>query len=519
MLLFSVFFFGSDLLAYLMGDHQLAPLIKVSAGLFLFVPVLAVYRGFFQGELRLEPTAFSQLLEQIVRVAVIILSAVLFQKGWLGIYQTGALASFGAIFGAFAAMIILFFYGKSEKIHICFSPRREGKILSSHLFKRFLVEGGIICSYSALLVLFQLVDSFVLKNGLVFGGMEEVLAKTIKGAYDRGQPLAQVGLVISSAFATSHLPRLTLLRENKNITSYQATFQRLMKVVVVIGSAAAVGLSMLLPELNRGLFGDGKENVSISLFMGVVFLLSVIQVLQIIGQTKHSYKLLLRAFFYGLIAKVILSFPLTYLYGTVGASVSTLLGLTLTYAVLYRQLYRKEVGKKSRYLWQLLFSLSMMCIGIQMYRWLWRLLMLENDSRVMSLLFSLSGAVVGLGVFLFSIIIIGLFEQEEWKMLPFGERFADFKLKKVTQMRLDKFLKVSRLIKRRTVAKEVADKGRITINGQVAKSSSKVAVDDQLSILFGNKTLVVKVLALHESTKKEDAAKMYEVIEETKAAE
>lgn len=83
-------------------------------------------------------------------------------------------------------------------------------------------------------------------------------------------------------------------------------------------------------------------------------------------------------------------------------------------------------------------------------------------------------------------------------------------------MRLDKFLKVSRLIKRRTVAKEVADKGRITINGQVAKSSSKVQIGDELSIIFGNKTLVVKVLALHESTKKEDAAKMYEVIQEIK---
>lgn len=83
-------------------------------------------------------------------------------------------------------------------------------------------------------------------------------------------------------------------------------------------------------------------------------------------------------------------------------------------------------------------------------------------------------------------------------------------------MRLDKFLKVSRLIKRRSVAKEVADKGRITLNDQVAKSSSKVKVDDILAIQFGNRTLTVKVLALHESTKKEDAKEMYEIISEEK---
>lgn len=81
-------------------------------------------------------------------------------------------------------------------------------------------------------------------------------------------------------------------------------------------------------------------------------------------------------------------------------------------------------------------------------------------------------------------------------------------------MRLDKFLKVSRLIKRRTVAKEVADQGRITINGNVAKSSSAVAVGDELTIRFGNRLITVEVNELQESTKKEDAQNMYKIISE-----
>ncbi|CAI3420032.1 RNA-binding S4 domain-containing protein [Enterococcus cecorum] len=81
-------------------------------------------------------------------------------------------------------------------------------------------------------------------------------------------------------------------------------------------------------------------------------------------------------------------------------------------------------------------------------------------------------------------------------------------------MRLDKFLKVSRIIKRRSVAKEVADKGRIQINGKLAKSSSTLKVGDVLQIQFGNKTIEVKVLALQDSTKKEDASKMYEILSE-----
>ena len=81
-------------------------------------------------------------------------------------------------------------------------------------------------------------------------------------------------------------------------------------------------------------------------------------------------------------------------------------------------------------------------------------------------------------------------------------------------MRLDKFLKVSRIIKRRTLAKEVADNGRIQVNGKIAKSSTKVDVDDVISIQFGNKIVDVKVLQLLDSTKKEDAQNMFEILQE-----
>lgn len=84
----------------------------------------------------------------------------------------------------------------------------------------------------------------------------------------------------------------------------------------------------------------------------------------------------------------------------------------------------------------------------------------------------------------------------------------------MSTMRLDKFLKVSRLIKRRTLAKEVADQGRITINGQTAKASSNVKVGDELTVRFGQKLITAKIDNLQESTRKEDAADMYSIIKE-----
>ena len=75
-------------------------------------------------------------------------------------------------------------------------------------------------------------------------------------------------------------------------------------------------------------------------------------------------------------------------------------------------------------------------------------------------------------------------------------------------MRLDKYLKVSRIIKRRTIANEACDAGRVMINGRVAKASTDVKVGDVLEIMFGTKPVKVEVLSVQETVKKEAAADM-----------
>ena len=79
-------------------------------------------------------------------------------------------------------------------------------------------------------------------------------------------------------------------------------------------------------------------------------------------------------------------------------------------------------------------------------------------------------------------------------------------------MRLDKWLKVSRLIKRRTVAQEACDGGRVNLNGRTAKPSAEVKPGDTVEISFGAKTLRAEVLSVQETVKKDDAAAMYREI-------
>lgn len=83
---------------------------------------------------------------------------------------------------------------------------------------------------------------------------------------------------------------------------------------------------------------------------------------------------------------------------------------------------------------------------------------------------------------------------------------------KENRMRLDKFLKVSRLIKRRTVANEACDAGRVMVGGKPAKASTNVKVGDEIEILFGQKSVKVRVTDIQDTTKKEQAKDLFEYI-------
>ena len=80
-------------------------------------------------------------------------------------------------------------------------------------------------------------------------------------------------------------------------------------------------------------------------------------------------------------------------------------------------------------------------------------------------------------------------------------------------MRLDKYLKVSRIIKRRTIAKEVCENGRVIINGRVAKPSTDVREDDVIEISFANRTLKAQIINITEHVRKENAKDMYLILE------
>lgn len=83
-------------------------------------------------------------------------------------------------------------------------------------------------------------------------------------------------------------------------------------------------------------------------------------------------------------------------------------------------------------------------------------------------------------------------------------------------MRIDKFLQVSRIIKRRSISKEIIEKDRVLVNDKIAKPGTKVKINDTIKIEFGDSVLTLRVLDLNEKVKKEDAINLYEILSQEK---
>ncbi|OJG42455.1 polysaccharide biosynthesis protein [Enterococcus gilvus] len=424
LMLWAIFFFSAYPFAVWMGDAKLAPLIRVVSFTFVIMPFLSITRGEFQGKLLMVPTAVSQVVEQLIRVGVIIIAAWSFRQfGW-NVYHTGTVAMSGALVGGVAAVAVLWYYRRkilSTSIFLKL-PRVGGNTVK--LAKRVALEGGLMTVYSGLLILFQLIDSFTVKKALVDFGLSEHGAKLAKGVYDRGQPLVQLGLVVALALSSSFLPLLTRYLINNDRRMFVKTSQVFLRLTCAIAAAASIGLAMLLPYVNYALFKDYQGNATLVLFVFAIFLMAMVQAYQSIAQSQNEYRSSLQAAGVGLLLKVVTTGGLTNQFGTIGASLSTLLGLAVALFVLHYACNRetRAYGKQRHFMRNLFICLAGMIIVLLCYYGGISIIFGAIQKRSFALVAAIFGVGIGGSAFLMLAIQLRLLTIREWLMLPFGSK-------------------------------------------------------------------------------------------------
>ncbi len=427
--LFSVFLFAgvygfAGTIAKMMGDAQLLPIIQSVAWLFLFTPVLATLRGYFQGTYRMKPTALSQVLEQLIRVGIIIFAAWIFTKGGDDLYRMGAQAMSGAIWGAAAATVVLLVYFFSYKQKDM--PLEETDASPVLSFKKlaalYLTEGLTICLLTSLLVLFQLVDSFTLYKGLLENGIAADVAKSLKGIYDRGQPLVQLGMVVGTGFSVGFIPLMSRAYASKQLDAFHRAAKSLIRMTAVFSFAAVAGLLAILPEVNEMLFGDTSGNGVLSVYILAIAVASILMAYHSICQSYNQFRLTLIALAIGLVVKLLANSLFIAQWDTWGASLATVTGLVTMVVFLHKQLplSLRNVWNRDAFLVKLGAGAVLLFISAFLTkRILW---LFFQPGRTNATLVALLTVVVGVFVFLLYVIRVKLITNREWVSIPLGKK-------------------------------------------------------------------------------------------------
>lgn len=415
---FATLYMGAPALADLMDDSGLIMPLRATALSFLIMPGIASIRGYFQGHENVVPTAWSQVTEQTVRVIAILTISISLVINGYGAYATGTGAALGSILGGVAALVLLVVVRiRVRKAKVI--PRPINVLRFWAIARRLLTEGTLICVSALVMVLFQLMDALTIVSGLSEYGLSSIEARETKGIFDRGQPLIQVGIVLATSLSLSIVPVISKARAEKNNWLIKEKAGLSLKISFVIGLSAAAGLACIMSETNTMLFTDDSLSSTLS-FLAVSILFSSLAmtaagILQGIGLARTAA----RYAGIGILFKGFLNIVLVPIIGIDGAAVATVIGLA-TLAILTIHAVHSKVGliHYPFHISRTITAVVFMCSAVIMLQFLFPSVV----SRSLASVSALSGAIVGASVLGLSLMMIGVFTDNELVQLPKGNK-------------------------------------------------------------------------------------------------
>lgn len=320
---FAVCFFGAELIAkYVSKDMGAILPIKAIAPALIFVPVMSAYRGYFQGRQNMNPTAISQFIEQIFRVAVgLILASVMVAQG---LEMAAAGATFGATVGSIAGLlIIMLIYALNKKAinyHIRQSRQihteRRKKEKTMAIVKQILIIAIPITIGASILPLVNFADSAIVTRRLLDGGFTDVEARELWGQLS-GYCNTMVGLpqVLTQAVAVAMVPAIAAAYKLRNRAEIDENINLGMRISMIIGMPCAAGMIALAEPILLLLFSsEAASAISAAPTLMVmclgVPLMALLQTTNGILQGVNRQVLPMKNLAIGAVAKIILTYVL-----------------------------------------------------------------------------------------------------------------------------------------------------------------------------------------------------------------
>ncbi|PLS15128.1 polysaccharide biosynthesis protein [Bacillus sp. M6-12] len=422
----SLFYWGADWIASAMKDPELAGPIKLISFSFLLMPVISVLRGYYQGKSDMFPTAVSQVAEQLIRVCGILIFSLLLLWQGKSLYEIGFGAYLGSLLGGLACVtVLLLFMWKRKDLNLfqkkfLFQQRIKWKSLS----KILLFQGLAFCMTSLILVLIQLVDSWHLYSLLLDSGMEQDSAKALKGVYDRGQPLLQLGTVVASSLSLTLIPLISGYLKKGKFEEIEEKIRLSFRISITVGLGAAIGLLLLIESANYMLFEDSKGSGTLGVLSLSIFFTSLVTTSSSILQSMGHYRSTVIVLMLGILSKWVLNLLFVPLYSITGAALASVISFIFMSVLLHVRLkkyLRRTLLGMPHFRW-LARGILAMAIVLVIHGQVFQLFPIEG--RLFASLQALTGVLIGGTIYLVLIIRSGMFSFNELVLLPFGSKLA-----------------------------------------------------------------------------------------------
>ncbi|WP_233454978.1 polysaccharide biosynthesis protein [Paenibacillus elgii] len=328
---FSLLYFGAETIARWMAAPQTAPAIRSVSYALLVVPLMSALRGYYQGYQDMRPTAWSQVVEQTVRVATMVVLLLALMRLGLGPERIAAGATFGSVTGALAGLAVMLWYWRKE-------PRRKqvpGEVDGGGwrrdwaLAKRLAAYALPLCLGSVAMPILTLVDSFTMPRLLRSAGFDESEALYQFGLYNHGLPLVQLVAMIASSMSAALVPAIAEALRRGDAEAVRARAGLSLRLTWLIGLAASFGLALLAEPLNVMFFksAEGTAAMAVLAFTALFSAMNIVagSVLQGLGAVRAPVLYLLLA----AAVKVAASVAIVPRYGIDGAAWASLAAYAL----------------------------------------------------------------------------------------------------------------------------------------------------------------------------------------------
>src|SRR5699024_4381887 len=298
----------------------------------LSIRTMRIMRGFFQGNQRMKPTAVSQVVEQVVRIAFVLLSAFIVVQLYDGsIVLAVSLATFAAFIGALASWLTLGVFWKKQKhaLNEAVQPAEQQYDISHKtLAKELFSYAGPFVLVGIAIPLYQMVDSFTFNSAMADNGLAKISETAISTINLYGHKLIIIPVTLATGLSLSIVPALTDSFTRQNRTKLLEEINQALQIILLLVIPAAVGLSVLAYEAYGSLYGMEDIALTGSLlawYAPIALFFALFTVTAAILQGINEQRFAVLSLFVGLVIKVSLNTVLIHAFDAKGSILATAL--------------------------------------------------------------------------------------------------------------------------------------------------------------------------------------------------